>query len=63
VALKGKVERGWVSGGRGMDASGFCGLCVCLGVFAFVVEGACARDWRGLGVCMVGTVCSSVGRE
>jgi hypothetical protein len=26
-------EKGWVIGGRNMGAAGFCGTCVCLGVF------------------------------
>jgi hypothetical protein len=30
---RGGQEKGWVDGGRGKGAAGFCGLCVCSGVF------------------------------
>jgi hypothetical protein len=33
VALKGEQEKGWVDEGRGKGTAGFCGLCVCLGLF------------------------------
>jgi hypothetical protein len=33
VALEGEVEVGWVSGASNVGAAGFCGPCVCLGVF------------------------------
>jgi hypothetical protein len=34
VALnEGGWEKVWVGGGRGLGATGFCGPCVCLGVF------------------------------
>jgi hypothetical protein len=38
-------------------------LCVFVGISTVVVEGACIRDCRGLRVCTVGTVASSVGGE
>jgi hypothetical protein len=37
-------------------------LCV-FGWISVVVEGACVRDCRGLGLCTVGTVGSSSGCE
>jgi hypothetical protein len=34
---KGEWEKGWVSGGRGIVAAGFCGPFVCLGIFLLFV--------------------------
>jgi hypothetical protein len=36
-----------------LDFVAFVCVWVC---FCFVVEGACVRDWRGLGLCTVGAV-------
>jgi hypothetical protein len=33
---KGGWEVDWVNGKRGMRAAGFCGPCLCLGVFLFL---------------------------
>jgi hypothetical protein len=33
VTKRSRKKGGWVGGGRGMGAAGFCGPCVCLGVF------------------------------
>jgi hypothetical protein len=45
-----------VGGGKDMEATGFCGPCVCLGVFRCLCQGL-----RGAGVCIVGTVGWSAG--
>jgi hypothetical protein len=52
---EGIVKR-WVGGARGMGKLGFMSFWVfgCLSVV--VVEGACVRDCRGLGLCTFGTV-------
>jgi hypothetical protein len=43
-------------------AAGFWGLCVCVfGCISVVVEGACVRDCRGLGLCKDGIIGWSVG--
>jgi hypothetical protein len=47
-------EKGWVGGGRGLEASGFYGMFGCVSVVA--VEGVCVRDCRGLQLCIVGIV-------
>jgi hypothetical protein len=52
---KGCGKRG-VDGERGMGTAIFCGPCVCLGILFVVVEGACVRDCRRLGLCTVGAV-------
>jgi hypothetical protein len=42
---------------RGFGTTGFCGSCVCGGVyFVGVVEGVHVRDYRGLALCAVDRV-------
>jgi hypothetical protein len=47
---------GWVSEESGAGTAGFCGPCVCLGVFLLFSVECCVRDFRGLGLCEVPTV-------
>jgi hypothetical protein len=42
-----------VHGGRVMGTARFCGLSC---ISTIVVEGACVRDCRGMGLCTFGTV-------
>jgi hypothetical protein len=47
---------GWVCGGSRAGAAGFCGPSMWEGVFCIsvvVVQGACVRDCKGLGLCKV----------
>jgi hypothetical protein len=61
VISKGSTKRGGkhveVCGGRSLWAAGLHGTDVWVWcVSAVVVEGACVRDFRGMGECMVGRV-------
>jgi hypothetical protein len=53
---------GWVSVKSSVWAVGFCGPCVWV-YSVVVVEGACVRDCRELGLCKVGIVGWSAGDE
>jgi hypothetical protein len=53
----------WVSVGSSAGLLVFCGPCVFGCISVVVVEGACARDCKGLGMCNVGIVGWSVGDE
>jgi hypothetical protein len=40
-------RRGGVCRGKGVEAAGFGGPCVCVGVFPKLAEGACVSNCRG----------------
>jgi hypothetical protein len=63
VALKrGAGDKGWVGGGRGVEAAGFCGPYVCL--VYFCCSGGClCQGLQGLGLCTAGTVGQAAGGE
>jgi hypothetical protein len=64
VALKrAEWEKGWVGGLRGMGTAGFCGPCVCLGVFLLCSGGYLCQGLQGAGLYTVGTVGYSAGGE
>jgi hypothetical protein len=50
VAIKGGMEKGWVDGGRVSGLLGFVALCMLVYITVVVVEGACARVCKGVGV-------------
>jgi hypothetical protein len=56
VALRGRWEKGWVGGGSGKGDAGFCGPCVCLGVFLLCSGGCLCQGLQGAWLCTVGTV-------
>jgi hypothetical protein len=55
----GAKRRGWL----GEEVLGLLGFVALVCVYSIVVVGACVRDCRGLGLCMVGTVGSSLGGD
>jgi hypothetical protein len=60
VALKGEAGLGWE---EVWVLLGFVALCVFWYISVVVVEGACVRDYKGVGLCIVGTVGKSTGGE
>jgi hypothetical protein len=60
---KGQWKVKWVSRGRRVEPAGFCGPCLYWCIFVVVVEGACVRNCRRLGLCKVGIFSLSVGDE
>jgi hypothetical protein len=54
--IKGGVRKGWVDGRKDMGLLSFVALVCVWYIPVVVVEGACVRDCRGLGLCIVGTV-------